>query len=94
MPHQFYDLTPREFDNLLKAAKQLAESEYKQEWELARYQAYYTLKPYLDKKDQTKSIKEIVALPWDAAKELPVKPTKKEDAAAFWARADKLKTEK
>ena len=86
-------MTPREFSNLLKAAGQLAESEYKQDWELARYQAYYTLRPYLKPEQLDKPIKEVMPLPWETAKQLPVKATKKEDAVAFWERADKSKTE-
>ena len=91
LPSQFYSLTPRQFSNLIQAAGALFESEYKQEWEIARYQAYYTLKPYLAKADQTKPIKDIIALPWEVVQKPKLITENKERAANFWERADKAK---
>ncbi|NHE57953.1 hypothetical protein [Cyclobacterium plantarum] len=71
--NDFYDLTPIEFHFFIKGF----ENERKHQYNLARFQSYYSIKPHLDKKAQSKSIEQLIPFNWESKKEIK-KLTEKE----------------
>lgn len=65
---EFYDITPREFDNIVRGYKRKAEFNYKDGWEKTRRLAFAVTAPYIPKKDNI-TLFDFMPLPWDPDKE-------------------------
>lgn len=67
----YYNMTPIEFSKFIKGYR----NRIRREYETARFISYFSIKPYLDKKDSNKSIDKIIPFEWE--KEFKNKPIKK-----------------
>jgi len=65
-----------------------SESESRERWEVARYNAFISIKPQLKK--GTKLL-ETLPFPWDNTLKTPVKPVKSDKPDVFWDKVDKQK---
>jgi hypothetical protein len=59
--NEYYDLTPVEFGKFVIGYRNRIRKQYEQ----ARFMAYFTIKPHLDKKDSRKNIDEIIPFEWE-----------------------------
>jgi hypothetical protein len=87
---QFYNTTPRTFNNILNGRKHALdkeEAEFKQRMEMHRELIVTILSPHMSKADRNKPISKIYPFPWDA-KPVKVKADKK-NPLEFWEEIDK-----
>jgi hypothetical protein len=69
---EFWSSTPRSFTNRLRGSHKRKQERLKNSWEIARYTAYYTLVPHIEKA-KLKPMHKQLPLPWDK----PDKPLRK-----------------
>lgn len=81
----FYALTPRSFENLLRGWKRKDEAEMRERWEMHRELIVTLSRPHLKKQHASKTTQQLYSLPWD---EKPVKNKAPEDPVAFWKKID------
>lgn len=91
---QFYNTTPRTFQNILTGRRRKEEADYKDAWERTRLMVVASLMPHLGK-GANKSIQKIWPLPWDGEngkvqKVIDPKEASKK-AQEFWDKLDKKK---
>ncbi|WP_200974426.1 hypothetical protein [Echinicola sp. 20G] len=65
----FYSLTPLEFSKFLAGF----ENRKKHDYNLARFGAYFSLKPHLDKAAQNKPIDSLIPFSWEKKKQVQPK---------------------
>lgn len=73
--NEFWDLTPRDVSRRIEAYN----NQEQQEWERVRFLSYYMISPYLEKDSSSKSIADVIPMPWDKKQQPYYKPkTEKE----------------
>jgi hypothetical protein len=87
----FYQTTPRAFQNKIKGFERYEENLYKERWEMHRELIVTVLSPHLDKKHKNKSMHELYPLTWDKAK---LKRLKKLSPTELWTKIDEAKKSK
>jgi hypothetical protein len=87
----FYQTTPRAFQNKIKGFERYEENLYKERWEMHRELIVTVLSPHLDKKHKNKSMHELYPLAWDKAK---LKRLKKLSPTELWSKIDEAKKSK
>jgi hypothetical protein len=87
----FYQTTPRAFQNKIKGFERYEENLYKERWEMHRELIVTVLSPHLDKKHKNKSMHELYPLAWDKAK---LKRLKKLSPTELWSKIDEAKKNK
>jgi hypothetical protein len=87
----FYQTTPRAFQNKIKGFERYEENLYKERWEMHRELIVTVLSPHLDKKHKNKSMHELYPLAWDKAK---LKRLKKLSPTELWTKIDEAKKSK
>jgi len=84
----FYQTTPRAFQNKIKGFERYEENLYKERWEMHRELIVTVLSPHLDKKHKNKSMHELYPLVWDKAK---LKKLNKLSPTELWTKIDEAK---
>ncbi len=59
--YDFYNLTPKEFGEFITGYNNRQKKEYK----LARFISYFSIKPHLEKKSQSKKINDLIPFEWE-----------------------------
>lgn len=75
---EFWDATPRSFHNVLQGYHRKKERENKENWEMARYNAYCAMVVHLDNKNR-QSMQKMLPLPWDKEAKKEARKITKED---------------
>ena len=65
---EFWMCTPRSFANKIRGYHRKLERENKEQWVLARYQAYCSMMVHIESK-QRKTMQQMLPLPWDEVKQ-------------------------
>lgn len=92
----FYSLTPRVFDNILTGFRTRQETDFKNQWQIARTIAFASIAPYLPK--HIKTPQQYMPLPWENEQDAN-EPQSIDDIEIqvlqrnipFWARIDAQK---
>ena len=89
----FYQLTPREFDNIAKGYRRKLDREERQSWEQTRSIMFTIAMPNLPKTKRNMKITEFMPLPWEKQKkEIP--KMSREELNQMFAKWDKLEFKK
>lgn len=62
--YQFWDMTPREFDNTISGWSKWSEVKEQLEWDRCRWQTSYLLQPHTKKGTKLRPT-DLIKLPWD-----------------------------
>tara|TARA_R100000935_G_scaffold57870_1_gene92996 strand:- start:96 stop:551 length:456 start_codon:yes stop_codon:yes gene_type:complete len=87
----FWDLTPRQFSNIVTGYRNKEEAREKNNWYRARWQMYYSVVA-MSGADKLKP-EELLPFPWEEEEKIELNSTPKtaEEAKAFWDAIDKKK---
>ena len=87
----FWDLTPRQFENIVTGYRNKEETREKNNWYRARWQMYYSVVA-MSGTDKLKP-EELLPFPWEKEEKtaLDIVPKTREEAKAFWDAIDKKK---